>query len=33
MLALTEASNAVNLTLQVRTKVLEAYQEVMRMPL
>jgi flagellar hook-basal body complex protein FliE len=33
MLALNEASNAIHLTLQVRGKILEAYQEVMRMPL
>jgi flagellar hook-basal body complex protein FliE len=33
MLALTEASQAVHLALQVRGKVLEAYQELMRMPL
>jgi flagellar hook-basal body complex protein FliE len=33
MLALNEASNAVQLTLQVRGKVLEAYQDLMRMPL
>jgi flagellar hook-basal body complex protein FliE len=31
MLALNEASNALNLTLQVRNKALEAYQEVMRL--
>jgi flagellar hook-basal body complex protein FliE len=33
MLALNEASNAVQLTLQVRSKVLEAYQDLMRMPI
>jgi flagellar hook-basal body complex protein FliE len=33
MLALNEASNAVHLTLQIRGKVLEAYQELMRLPL
>lgn len=33
MLALNEASNAMQLTLQVRGKVLEAYQDLMRMPL
>jgi flagellar hook-basal body complex protein FliE len=33
MLALSEASHALNLTLQVRTKLLEAYQELMRIPL
>lgn len=33
MLALNEASNAVGLTLQVRGKILEAYQELMRIPL
>jgi flagellar hook-basal body complex protein FliE len=33
MLALTEASHAVHLALQVRGKVVEAYQELMRMPL
>src|SRR5437660_12387566 len=33
MLALNEASNAVQLTLQVRSKVLDAYQDLMRMPL
>jgi flagellar hook-basal body complex protein FliE len=33
MLALNEASNAIHLTLQVRGKVLEAYQELMRMPI
>jgi flagellar hook-basal body complex protein FliE len=33
MLALSEASNALNLTLQVRGKLLEAYQELMRVPL
>lgn len=31
MIALNEASNALNLTLQVRNKALEAYQEVMRL--
>lgn len=31
MMALNEASNAVNLTLQLRNKGLEAYQEVMRL--
>jgi flagellar hook-basal body complex protein FliE len=33
MLALNEASHAVHLALQVRGKVLEAYQELMRIPL
>jgi flagellar hook-basal body complex protein FliE len=33
MLSLNEASNAMQLTLQVRNKVLEAYQELMRLPL
>jgi flagellar hook-basal body complex protein FliE len=33
MLALGEASNALQLTLQVRGKVLEAYQEFMRLPI
>jgi flagellar hook-basal body complex protein FliE len=33
MLSLNEASNALHLTLQVRSKVLEAYQELMRLPL
>src|SRR5437867_1439183 len=33
MLALNEASDALQLTLQVRGKVLEAYQDLMRMPL
>jgi flagellar hook-basal body complex protein FliE len=33
MLSLSEASHALNLTLQVRTKLLEAYQEIMRVPL
>jgi flagellar hook-basal body complex protein FliE len=33
MLALNEASNATHLALQVRGKLLEAYQELMRMPL
>jgi flagellar hook-basal body complex protein FliE len=33
MLALGEASNALHLTLQVRGKVLEAYQEFMRLPI
>jgi flagellar hook-basal body complex protein FliE len=32
MLALNEASNAMQLTLQVRGKILDAYQEFMRMP-
>src|SRR5436309_2687921 len=32
MLALNEASNALQLTLQVRGKILDAYQEFMRMP-
>jgi flagellar hook-basal body complex protein FliE len=31
MIALNEASNALNLTLQVRNKALEAYQDVMRL--
>ncbi len=31
MIALGEASNAVNLTLQLRNKAVEAYQELMRM--
>ena len=31
MIALNEASSALNLTLQVRNKALEAYQEVMRL--
>lgn len=31
MLALSEASNALQLTLQVRGKLLEAYQELMRL--
>jgi flagellar hook-basal body complex protein FliE len=33
MLALNEAANAMHLTMQVRGKVLEAYQELMRMAL
>ncbi len=33
MLALNEASDAMHLTLQVRGKVLEAYQSLMQMPL
>src|SRR5437763_10862771 len=33
MMSLNEASNALHLTLQVRSKVLEAYQELMRLPL
>lgn len=33
MLALNEASSALHLTLQVRGKILEAYQELMRLPL
>jgi flagellar hook-basal body complex protein FliE len=33
MLALGEASNALHLTLQVRGKALEAYQELMRLPI
>ena len=33
MLALNEAGNAVHLALQVRGKLLEAYQEFMRMPI
>lgn len=33
MLSLNEASNALHLTLQVRSKFLEAYQELMRLPL
>lgn len=33
MLALNESSNAMQMTLQVRGKVLEAYQDLMRMPL
>jgi len=33
MLALNEASNAMSMTMQVRNKALEAYQELMRMPL
>ena len=33
MLALNEASDAMQLTLQVRGKVLEAYQDLMRMPI
>lgn len=32
MIALGEASNALQMTLQVRNKVLEAYQELMRTP-
>lgn len=32
MMALSEASNAMQLTLQVRNKALEAYQELMRTP-
>jgi flagellar hook-basal body complex protein FliE len=32
MLALGEANNAMQLTLQVRGKILDAYQEFMRMP-
>jgi flagellar hook-basal body complex protein FliE len=32
MLALSEASNAMQLTLQVRGKILDAYQEFMRIP-
>jgi flagellar hook-basal body complex protein FliE len=31
MIALNEASSALNLTLQVRNKALEAYQDVMRL--
>lgn len=33
MLALNEASHALQMTLQVRAKLLEAYQELMRTPL
>jgi flagellar hook-basal body complex protein FliE len=33
MLALGEASNALQLTLQVRGKILDAYQEFMRLPI
>src|SRR6476659_188232 len=33
MLSLNEASNAMNLTLQLRNKALDAYQELMRIPL
>lgn len=33
MLALNEANNAMQLTVQVRNKVLEAYQELMRTPI
>lgn len=33
MMALGEAANAMHLTMAVRGKVLEAYQELMRMPL
>jgi flagellar hook-basal body complex protein FliE len=33
MMALNEASHAVHLTLQVRGKLLEAYQDLMRMPM
>jgi flagellar hook-basal body complex protein FliE len=33
MMSLNEASNAMHLTLQVRSKLLDAYQEVMRMPI
>jgi flagellar hook-basal body complex protein FliE len=33
MLALNEASNAMNLTLQVRSHVLKAYQDLMQIPL
>lgn len=32
MLAMNEAADAMNLTLQVRNKALEAYQELMRLP-
>jgi flagellar hook-basal body complex protein FliE len=33
MLSLNEASNALHLTMQVRSKILDAYQELMRLPL
>jgi flagellar hook-basal body complex protein FliE len=33
MIALGEASNSLQLTLQVRNKVLEAYQELMKTPI
>jgi flagellar hook-basal body complex protein FliE len=33
MLALNEASDAMHLTLEVRSKVLEAYQSLMQMPM
>lgn len=33
MIALSEASNAMQLTMQVRNKVIEAYQELMKTPL
>jgi flagellar hook-basal body complex protein FliE len=33
MMALNDASNAMQLTLQVRNKALEAYQELMRLPM
>ena len=33
MLAINEASDALHLTLQVRNKVLDAYNEIMRMPM
>lgn len=33
MMALNDASNAMQLTLQIRNKALEAYQEMMRLPM
>lgn len=33
MIALNDASNAMQLTMQVRNKALEAYQELMRLPM
>jgi flagellar hook-basal body complex protein FliE len=33
MLSLNEATNALHLTMQVKSKILDAYQELMRMPL